>query len=197
MENPMMAHQAVTVYPARYYRFKMVCFIVIFALILLGFDGFVCWQFWTNNGIDAGAFISAAMAIILTMLVLVFAWGAVLSWSQWDRDRAMIMADSRGLSIDVQPLVGKYLIPWEEIEWIAVRKISIHTYLCINLRSASRWWAMYGNGKPRRFQRASTTGAQINVPQAFLSLPARQILLQIEQNYAEELKRNYVSVRLF
>ncbi len=194
MEEAILANQIITIYPYRHQRFRSLCLMAIFSLAILSLDAFIAWAFWTHFDIDTSAYVAAVISILATLGIGTFMWLGAISSPNLRPDHSLIMITLQGWHIDFWLHLGKIFLPWEEIEWIAIRRLGLYLYLSISLRDASRWWSVYGNGKSRKLRRNSSTGAQLNIPQISLCMPAEQILTLIEQRHAQELAHYHIQL---
>lgn len=186
LERSPLPPQPLVVYPHRYRRRRALIGFVLSLLVALSVDVFVVWNFGVPPDRTPESNIAALAAFLFTLLVGWMGWFCVVSWRKWQSDQPLLMIDAQGMHIRFLRGVDNVLLPWEEIEWIAVSPIG-DTYLSLSLKDARRWWTMYGKRKPRVFRRDPLTHAHLNLGQTGVSLPVKQILHFIEQNYAQEL----------
>jgi hypothetical protein len=183
METRTSSTQTIVVYPHRHLRIRYLCLTVIFSAFVLVMDAVIAWDFWTHYAIDPGSYAAAASITFATILAGLMARVVVLNWSQWQQDYPLIVINSQGLIVDNLLQTGKVSVPWQEIAWIAVQKTGMKTYLCIKLKDAPHWWVAYGNAQ----ESSPLASPLLTIAQEMLSIPARQILQIIAQNFSQEL----------
>jgi hypothetical protein len=188
METRTSSTQTIVVYPHRYLRTRSLCLALIFSAFVLVMDAVIAWNFWKHYAIDPGSYAAAASITFATILAGLMVRIVVLNWATWQQDYPFIVIDSQGLIVDNLLQAGKVSIPWQEIAWIAVQKTGMKTYLCIKLKDAPHWWFVYGNS-----QRSSpSVSPLLTIAQEMLSIPARQILQLIAQNFSQELNTHEI-----
>jgi hypothetical protein len=158
--------------------------IVLAFLYLVGRDVFAIWALGNHDEIGTGAWI---------VVPIVMLWPLFTGLSRLCQRGPAITINSQGFSFPF-PLYHPFwlrlrpsLIPWEEIERIAVSRTGMNIWLFLSLKDPVHYWSLYGKGPFRKWRRGFLTRANIDINSYFLSLSASQILQQIEEHYSSQL----------
>lgn len=159
---------------------------LIFALFLV-MSVFTIWAFWNHYNIDSGSY---AAAILLSIFTPAMGAAMVIYLGRGYQREPVIVVDAQGIHLHSQLVGGQHFLPWSHIECISSFHMNWYTSLAIRLKNPT----LYRGDAPYERRKDPMTGAHFTILQTLLSLPAAQIMRQIEETYAPELLMHEIKV---
>lgn len=137
-----------------------------------------------------GAMITFLLTIVALMFILRHAFRTLLS------NNPVLQVNQQGIVL-IDPYHFSFkntLIPWPEIAKISCFH-SQSLLLTITLKDPQHWWLSYGNGRPRKFPpNRQFGGAQFAFMQSAIAVSLLEVLQQIQENYAREIRINEIEI---
>lgn len=121
---------------------------------------------------------------------------ALLAWRGFHKTIVLVV-NRDGFSFGESHTIGRFLLPWSEIEAIYLANKHLASLFCLSLRLRD---LPHFRTRLNPLQRLSVrkkpgrTGTPINLQQLVLSMPLEELLSQIIERFADEL--NHYEVRL-
>jgi hypothetical protein len=187
MEIPLSQAQGIMIYLNRRRAIFVTGITMLIFALFLSMSVFTIWAFWNHYHIDSGAYAAAILLAIFTPAM----GAAIVIYLRRGYQRApVIIVDAQGIHLNSQLVGGQHFLPWSHIECISSFRMNLYTSLAILLKNPT----LYRGDVSYERRRDPMTGAHFTILQTLLSLPAAQIMRQIEETYASELLRYKVKI---
>lgn len=166
---------------------------VLMVLICVGMVGVAVAYIVSHITWDPGALVGD---IIMLLGVLGFTFGGLSQLVMLFSTTPAVVVDSRGIYITTG-LFGAGLITWDEIAGLMAHTVLMGRFFTIipwDLNAILARQPLIP--KVRMFLTAKTSPAPINVPQVWLLLTADELVERISQEFATEIQRYHIGVRI-
>ena len=182
-------------------RSTLLRYLVLYIAMIVAYVWIIMSYFFQfgSLGSSSPSLLPLFALLILLTLILVVALGRILILIVHKlayQDFTLVL-NHEGITTSPVTAMNKISLSWAEIGTLSTRRVSFFNYFCIYPKDLQQLLKRFGPVR-RILLRLTTlrTGTPLNVPGWFFSVPVDQILLQVLENFGDELRTHEIQVKL-